>query len=423
MLADPQVFRVEVPHDEFARRRRFAPVAWVDEPALTRTGAGGVTAVQRGTGFWAVTRHETVCLVSRTPEMFSSATRGAFLADPVSAADLVRARQLLVNMDAPEHTVTRRLVTAAFTPRAVRDLEASIHRHASEVVERVVRAGEFDVVGDLAAELPLLVLADLLGVPREDRGRLLAWSNNLVGFDDPDFGGGDVSRYHATFTDAFKYALALAADKRRHPGNDLVTMLATAEVDGRRITDMEFCQAWILMVTAGNETTRHLLTGGLLALTQHPDQKARLAADPTVTGSAVEEMLRWVTPIMQFRRTATADTILDGQPIAAGDKVVVYYISANRDERVFTDADRFDVTRAPNPHVAFGMGAHFCLGARLARTEAAALFDALRPHLPRFTVTGPPVRLASNFMNGIKSMPATITAGHRHSGGAARVRA
>ena len=405
LLSDPATYAESVPHEEFARRRADAPVAWVAERPMHRRSARTST-VQRGTGYWAVTRHETVTAASRLPEVYSSAERGAFLPDPVTKADLDRLRQLLVNMDGPEHATVRRLVTSAFTPRAVRELEAGIQRHAAELVERVLRLEQFDVVADLAAELPLLVLADLLGVPREDRALLLEWSNNLVGFDDPEFGGGSVEVYRKTFADAFKYALTLAGERRRHPREDLISLLANAEIDGRRLTEQEFCQTWILLVIAGNETTRHLVSGGLLALANWPSERDALVADPGLVPSAVEEMLRWVTPIMQFRRTAVADTVLDGQPIAAGDKMVLYYISANRDERVFAEPDRLRLDRSPNPHLAFGVGPHYCLGARLAKTEAAALFGLLRPHLPRLAFTGPPVRLRSNFMNGIKSLPA-----------------
>jgi len=252
------------------------------------------------------------------------------------------------------------------------------------------------------------VLADLLGMPRQDRELLLRWSNNLVGFDDPEYGGGSVDVYQRTFVEAFGYASQLARARRRDPGEDLVSLLVNAELDGRRLTELEFCQTWILLVIAGNETTRHLLSGGLLALSQRPDQLARLVADPGLVSLAVEELARWVTPIMQFRRTAVTDSTLDGQPIAAGDKVVLYYVSANRDSDVFAEPDGLDVGRLPNPHLAFGIGPHFCLGARLARVEAAAMLSELRPHLPRLRLTGPPIRLESNFMNGIKSLPATF---------------
>ncbi|HEU4425844.1 MAG TPA: cytochrome P450 [Pilimelia sp.] len=395
LLSDPVTFVAGVPHGEFARLRRDEPVSWVPE----RPPRGG-------TGFWAVTRYDAVATVSRTPEIFSAEERGVFLTDPRTREDLDRARQMLTNMDGPRHARMRRLVTPAFSPAALRSLRASVDGHAERLVDEVLAAGEFDAVADLAAELPLLVLADLLGIPRSDRGLLLRWSNHLVGFDDPEYGGGDVAVYRQTFVEAAGYVAELAAQRRRRPGDDLVSRLLGSEVDGERLTEAQLLAFWMLLVVAGNETTRHLISGALAALAEWPAAAARLAADPDLVPTAAEEMLRWVTPIMQFRRTATADTELSGQPIRAGDKVVIYYISANRDEAVFAKPDRLDVARSPNPHLAFGTGPHTCLGARLAHAEFQALLRLLLPHLRRFELTGPPRRLESNFVNGIKSMPA-----------------
>jgi len=407
LLADPATYGSAVPHAEFARLRQHAPVSWVDEPLLSQHSEATGAGTRRGPGFWAVTRYAAVRVASQAIEVFSSAAGGAFLADPRTPADLERARQLLVSMDAPRHAVMRRLVTPAFSPGALAGLRGTVSSHARAVVDRVLGMGEFDVVGDLAAELPLLVLADLLGMPREDRALLLRWSNTLVGFDDPEYGGGNIDEYQRTFVEAFQYVAELAATRRRHPSqDDLVGRLVGSEVDGRRLTEQELGEFWLLLVVAGNETTRHLVSGGLLALTEWRQETRRLAADPSMIPVAVEELLRWVTPIMQFRRTAVRDTELHGQPISAGDKVVLYYIAANRDDTVFTEPDRLDLGRTPNPHLAFGIGPHTCLGARLAKMEARVLFDLLRPHLERLELTGPPVRLRSNFMNGIKSLPA-----------------
>ncbi|MEV0005260.1 cytochrome P450 [Micromonospora sp. NPDC050980] len=405
LLADPATYLTGVPHAEFARRRREAPVAWVDEVALTRTDQDGETT-SRGRGFWAVTRYAAVSAVSRDPALFSSAAGGAFLADPRTPQDLDRNRQLLINMDAPEHAWVRRLVAGAFTPRAVGRLHELVTRHAEEVVGRAVAAGDVDVVADLAAELPLLVLTDLLGMPATDRKLLFEWSNNLVGFDDPEHGGGSVPRYRDTFAAAFAYVRQLAAQRRARPTEDLMSLLVHAESDGRGLTDAQLCQLWLLLVIAGNETTRHLISGGVQALLAHPAQRDRLIAEADLTGPAVEELLRWVTPIMQFRRTATRDTVLDGARIAAGDKVVVFYSSANRDPEAFAEADRLDLGRDPNPHLAFGIGPHFCLGAHLARLEMAAFLTAIRPHLAGLRLTGPVRRMRTNFMNAITAMPA-----------------
>nr|AFV52184.1 acyl-CoA synthetase/P450 monooxygenase [Streptoalloteichus sp. ATCC 53650] len=406
-IAHPATFVAGVPHDEFARRRREEPVGWVTEPLLVRHSAMGRTA-ERGSGYWAVTGYDDVVSVSRRPTEFSSAAKGAFLVDPRTPAALRQTRQLLINMDDPQHVAIRKLVAPMFTPRAIRELLDGIDAHARALVDNVVRAREFDAVTDLAAELPLLVLTDLLGVPRQDRHLLYRWSNHLVGFDDPEYGGGDVDVYRATFAEAFQYALDLAADRRENPTGDLVSLLANAETDGKRLSDREFCNFWLLLVVAGNETTRHLVSGSLEALARHPAERARLVSGEVGLDTAVEELIRWITPIMQFRRTAVRDTELGGQRIAEGDKVVIYYTSANRDAAVFPDPDRLDLGREPNRHLAFGIGPHFCLGAHLARLELRALLTAALPHLGGFALTGPPVRMASNFVNAVKSMPARI---------------
>jgi cytochrome P450 len=409
-IANPATYAAGVPHEEFARLRRDRPVAWTAEPLLVRHAAGGRTAHQ-GPGFWAVTSYEGVRSASKQPEIFSSAAKGAFLADPRTAADLAQARQLLVNMDAPGHVRIRRLVSPVFTPRAIRALAGSVSRHAEELVSKVVRAGRFDVVADLASELPLLVLSDLLGLPPADRHLLYRWSNHLVGFDDPDFGGGDIDAYRTAMGEAFQYALRLAHQRRESPADDVVSRLATAEADGRCLSDREFCSFWLLLVVAGNETTRHLISGSLSALAADPVQRDRLISGAVPMARAVEELIRWVTPIMQFRRTATRDAVLCGQPVAAGDKVVLYYASANRDAAAFARPDQLDLDRWPNPHLAFGLGPHFCLGAHLARLELAALLTAMRPYLAGLELTGPAAGLESNFVNGFKTMPARIAAG------------
>ncbi len=401
-IADPATYAKGVPHEHFAGLRAAGGVTWTDEPALWRHSAVGRT-LQRGTGFWAVTAHDAIIVASRRPEDFSSAAKGAFLVDPRTVADLNTARQLLVNMDAPQHSRIRKLVTSVFTPRAMRELSESVHQHAAQIVENAIAAGTFDGVTDLAAELPLLVLSDLLGMPREDRHLLYRWSNNLVGFDDPEYGGGDIEAYRATFGEAFKYALGIAFERRENPRDDLISLLANAQVDGKRLADREFCQFWLLLVVAGNETTRHLISNAVQMLLADPALQTALGDSPV--NLAVEEFIRAVTPIMQFRRTATRDVTLAGQHIAAGDKVVLYYVSGNRDKAVFDEPDTINLRRDPTPHLSFGIGPHFCLGAHLARMEAAAMLQALRPHLSRLRHAGPVVRLESNFVNGIKAMP------------------
>lgn len=409
-LADPATYADGVPHDHLAELRRKAPLAWVDEPDLVRHSSAGQT-VYRGTGYWLALTHAAVVEASRRPDSFSSAERGAFLVDPRTRADLIQARQLLVNMDAPHHSKVRKLVTSVFTPRAVARLTDGVHRHAQRLVDALYERGEADAVTDFAAELPLLVLAELLGIPPQDRHLLFEWSNHLVGFDDPEYGGGDVEAYRRTMTDAFQYALTMRSARLRRPTDDLGSLLATAEVDGARLTDREYCNFWLLLVVAGNETTRHLLSNTLLLLAEHPTERYRLAADPALTPSAVDELLRMISPIMQFRRTVTEDTTLAGVEVRAGQKVVLSYAAANRDPAVFTDPDRLDLGRAPNPHLAFGIGPHFCLGSHVARLEAKAALAALRPRLGGLAVTGPSGRLESNFVNGLKTLPITLRAG------------
>jgi cytochrome P450 len=414
LISDPAAYVEGVPYAEFARRRRECPVGWVEERPLWRYGSEGGMGVA-GTGYWAVTRHATVTEASKDTVTFSSGCRGAFLADPKTHQDLERTRQFLINMDSPEHAKIRRFVGAAFTPRTVRLLRGSIYAHARSLADSIASGGDFDVVQDLAAELPLLVLADLLGIPRKDRRLLFEWSNNLVGFDDPEFGAGRIDVYKRTFEEAFAYASELAAVKRRRPGLDLVSELVRTGRDDGDLSEAEYRHLFVLLVVAGNETTRHLLSGGLQALVEWPAERDRIVAEPALIPLAVEELLRFVSPVMQFRRTATRDTKLDGQEIREGDKVVLYYASANRDESLFDAPDRLDLGRDPNPHLAFGTGPHFCLGAHLARLEAAVLLDVLRPHLTSLELTAPVIRLESNFMNGIKSMPARF--GQKRRGG------
>lgn len=389
LVSDPRSYGQGVPHAEFARLRARAPVVWVEE-----AGRGAES------GFWAVLGHAAVEEASRASDVLSSSAKGAFLRDSEGG------RQLLVNMDGPEHVRVRRYVSSAFVPSAVASLRDGVAAHTQATVSRLAAGEPFDVVRDLAAEVPLLVLADLLGIPRDDRHVLFDWSNRLVGFDDPEYGGGSVQAYERTMMEIFRYGLDVATDRRRSPRPDLVTRILTTEVDGRRMTESEFCHLWLLLVIAGHETSRHAISGAIAALAERPAERARLAAAGELVPSAVEELLRWVTPIMQFRRTAVRDTELAGQPIARGDKVVLFFVSANRDGTVFADPERFDVGRTPNPHLAFGIGPHYCLGAHLVRLELAVLLDALRPHLDRLELLGPPVHLESNFMNGIKRLSA-----------------
>lgn len=323
-LFDPATFAAGVPHGHFRRLRDHEPVAWTPEGPHWVTGMYDREVRDiRGPGFWSVTRYADAVEVDRDQETFSSWLGGTQIIDPLNEAELAASRLMMINMDPPQHTRLRRIVARTFTPRGVeRHLRTAVERYAAQVVDAIAPRGECDLVADVAAELPLLVLADLLGIPREDRRLLHDWSNRLIGRDDPDLGG-DVADFQAAFTEMFAYGHQVAAAKRATPDGSVASQLVNAEVDGEKLTEVEFDMFWELLVIAGNETTRNTIAGGVLALSEHPDQQARLVADVDgLLPSAIEEILRWVTPVMQFRRTATRDTVLGGRRIRAGDKVV-----------------------------------------------------------------------------------------------------
>src|SRR5713226_9631313 len=359
-LTDKDVFVRGVPHDWFASLRRDAPVFWHDEPD--------------GPGFWCVTRYEDVVTVNRDNQVFSS-NRGAVFMWDLPPEDLEQQRLMMLNMDPPIHTRYRRLVNKGFTPRMVSELETKARERARDILNRVTPRGECDFVVDVAAELPLQVIADVLGVPQEDRHKMFDWSNRMIGSDDPEYGVTEEEAQLASM-ELFAYAAKLAEEKRAEKGRDLISVLSEAEIDGEQLTQLEIDLFFMLLTVAGNETTRNQISHGLLALLEHPDQFDRLRANRDLLPSAAEEMLRWASPVMHFRRTATEDLTLGGQKIAAGDKIVIWYVSANRDESVFDDPMRFNIERSPNEHVAFGGGGpHFCLGANLARMEIRVLFE------------------------------------------------
>jgi len=395
-LYDPDTFVAGVPYETFALLRREDPVHFVKEPG--------------GPGFWAVTRYEDIVAVSSDNQLFSSWRGGTNIPDmPEDAMALIRT--LLINMDPPQHTKYRRLVSAGFTPKVIAQLEPHVREITRAVIDRVYARGSCDFVTDIAAQLPLAVIAEMLGVPDEDRPRLFDWSNRLIGFDDPEFQTSPEDGRIAA-TEMFVYANGLAVERKAHRHDDIISILMQAEVDGARLTEADFDGFFILLSVAGNETTRNLISGGMLALLEHPDQRARLLADPALLSTAVEEMLRWVTPVMYFRRTLTRDAAVGPRQLKAGEKVCIYYPSGNRDEAVFEQPDVFDVGRSPNPHMAFGGGGpHFCLGASLARLEIRCMFEELLSRMPDLELAGPVLRLRSNFINGIKHMPVRWTPG------------
>lgn len=402
-LLDPDVFVRGVPHEALALLRREDPVHFHREP--------------NGPGFWAVTKYEDVVTVGKDPGRFSSHRGGTNIHD-FPPDNLSTIQLLMLNMDPPQHNKFRRLVSQGFTPRMAARIEPRIRAMTRAIVDAIAGRGECDLVRNVAAELPLQVIAELMGVPREDRAKLYDWSNRLIGFDDPEFQTSPEDGRQAAM-EMWMYANELAAASKARKGDDLVSVLMTAEVDGVGLTEMEFDAFFLLLAVAGNETTRNLVSGGMLALIEHPEQRTRLLDAPALVPAAVEEMLRWVTPVVHFRRTATRDTELRGKAIKENDKVVVYYSSANRDEDVFPDPFRFDVGRTPNDHLAFGVGQHFCLGASLARIEIRAMFEELLRRLPDIELAGPVRRLRSNFVNGYKSIPVRFAPETRRGGSAA----
>jgi cholest-4-en-3-one 26-monooxygenase len=392
-LVDPDAYARGVPHETFAMLRREAPVH-----RHARDGAPP---------FWAITRYRDVVAVSRDWATFSSERKGAMLGEPPEDV-LATQRLMMLNMDPPRHAKLRGLVNKGFTPRMVGLLTAPIRRVCSELIDVAAERGECDFVTEIAAELPLQVIAEMLGIPQSDRHQLFEWSNTLVGGDDPEWRGTPEDAMAAAMS-MYAYANELAVQRRDSPRDDLISVLMAAEVDDEQLSEMEFDLFFLLLAVAGNETTRNLISGGMLALFEHPGQWRRLLDDPALLETGVEEMLRWVTPVMHFQRTAQRDTEIAGVPIAEGERVALYYVSANRDEEVFEHPDRFDVGRSPNEHITFGGGGpHFCLGASLARLEIRIMFEELLRRAPAIQPNGHPRKLRSNFLNGIKAMPVRL---------------
>ena len=394
-LADPGNFVASVPHEMFEVLRRDAPV-WFHP---------GTDEVE---GFWCIVKHADLVELSRDYGHASSALGGITLHD-ASAEDLELQRQMMLMMDPPNHTKLRLLVNKGFTPRMIGRLDEHIRDIAKAIVDEVASRGECDFVVEVAAQLPLRVIAEMMGVPDADRPKIFEWTNRLIGSEDPEY---NVSRDEAigAASEMFMYSTELAAEKRKNPGDDIISTLLQAEVEGNRLTDTEFNLFFQLLAVAGNETTRNLISNGMNFMFEHPDQWAKLVDDRSLLPGAIDEMLRYASPVMYMRRTAPEDFELRGQTIREGEKMALWYISANRDEDVFEDPQRFDVTRSPNEYVAFGGGGpHFCLGANLAKLEIRVMFEELLNRLPDIGRAGDIQRLRSNFINGIKHMPVKFT--------------
>ncbi|MEU9040946.1 MULTISPECIES: cytochrome P450 [unclassified Kitasatospora] len=416
----PETYADGVPYDLFRELRAEAPVCWVEEPAVGDWPGGS--------GYWAVLRHADVKHVLRSPELFSSHLGATQIRDPDTPADLEFARAMMLNQDPPDHARLRRAVAAAFTPRVLRELTAAIERRAAELVAAMRPLGRVDFV-PVAADLPVWTLARILGVPEQDQQLLVDWSNRVIGYQDPDYARSSTAdpsrltelgraalahrptalttpdgrpvnpRSRAALADMFRYAHGLAD---RPPPGSIVARLREAGLSAAEFETMFF-----LFGVAGNETLRNGLPGGLYSLLTHADQYRLLCRRPDLVASAVDELLRFWPPVLEFRRTATQDVVLAGKPVRRGDKVVVYHASANRDESVFPDPDRLDITRTPNDHVSFGYGPHFCVGAQLARIQMSAVLRRIVGEFPGLELApdGPPTRLVSNFQNGLKSLP------------------
>jgi cytochrome P450 len=392
-LVDPGTYEAGMPYEAFRELRRTAPVAW--------------HPYKDGPGFFTLTGYDEVQTVSRDSATWSSQATGVNY--EVSPADETSAGLLMLQMDPPRHTEFRKLINKGFTPRQVARLNDHIADMARQIVDDVIERGECDFVDEVAGALPSYVIAEMLGIPLQDGRRLYELSEIL----NSGYVVGDSTFEHAV-TQMFQYGTELAARKRTEPGEDIATALLHAEVDGQSLTDFEFNLFFILLMNAGGDTTRNLVAAGILALLQHPSERQRLEADAALMPSAIEEMLRYTSPVTVFMRTATKDTDLHGVSIKAGERAAMFYPSANRDESRFADPDRFDIGRAPNPHLAFGGGGtHFCLGANLARVEATAIIPEVLSRMRGLELAGPVTRTRSNLINGIHSMPVRFTPARR----------
>ncbi len=391
-LTDPDIFQQAVPHGMFAVLRREAPVYWHPE----KTG-----------GFWAITKYADLKNISKSPTLFSSERQGTLLRD-VPPQNIPFMQQIMLNMDPPRHRHYRALVNKAFSPRMVNNLHGRIRDLVQRIINSVIEKGECDFVDDIAAQMPLAVICEMMGVPEEDRDQVYELGNRMVGFDDPDLQPdgkpAEAADGQAAAAEMFVYAGKLLDKARRHPADDLATALVNAELDGHTLSDSDFNFFFLLLIIAGNETTRTVTSNGMLDLIRHPDQLRDLRNDLSLLPSAVEEILRYNPPVHSFRRTATADTEVRGQRIRENDKVILWYPSANRDEEVFGNSQDFNIRRSPNEHLAFDIGEHFCLGANLARLELNEIFRGILTRVHDIELAAPARRLRSTFINGVKEM-------------------
>jgi cytochrome P450 len=396
-LVDPASYAANgYPHEQWAQLRREAPVECFDPPGWP--------------AFWAVTKHADIREVSKQPELFVNGEGMTIVNEEV----MLRQRQgsvpqmkTIINMDPPEHRKFRAVASPFFTPRSVKRFDTVVDETARKVVDALGEQGECDFVTEVSSIYPLKIIARILGVPEEDEPFILRITNELFGSEDPEFQRSADRQEHtrSLFMDFHEYFSKVIEDRRAHPTDDLASVIANARIDGEPMGPIETLGYYLVTFTAGHETTRGAIGGGLEALCQHPEQRARWASDPTLTPLAIDEIMRWVTPVNTMMRTATADTELHGRRIRAGDRLVLFYASANRDEDEFDGPEELRLDRHPNPHLAFGIGEHFCLGAHLARKTSGRLFQELVRRIEEVELTAPPARVASNLVPGYKHMP------------------
>jgi cytochrome P450 len=409
-LSDPDTYAdQDRVHALFAQLRREDPVAWCPE--------------QYGKGYWAITRYDDIHYVSKNPQLFSSdgARGGITLEDPGDVARRVRAERgeepatvgalansrAMITMDPPEHSLQRRLVAPGFTPQKLDAMTPRISARVSQILDDIEGKSEIEFIASVAAELPIQVLAELFDVPQDDRHKLFHWSNILMGSRDEDIVMSS-DYMEKGMTDMVMYALALSEARKQNPGDDLVSMLVRPNSQGEMLSAEDLLGAFILLVVAGNETTRNSISGGLLALSQFPEQKQRLIDDPSLLPRAVNEIIRWVTPVVYMRRTALCDTQLGDKQIKQGDKLALFYMSANRDEDKFTNPFNFDVGRDEARHVSFGYGTHLCIGWRLAEIQLTEIISQLLDRYPDIEVVGDVERMRTFFLNSIKRMQVRV---------------
>ncbi|MFJ9705856.1 cytochrome P450 [Streptomyces sp. NPDC101234] len=400
-LTDPDLLHHRVPLPEFAELRQAEPVRWIEQPH----GLAGFA----DDGYWAVTRHADVKYVSTHPEIFSSWLNTAIIrfGEHMQRDAIDAQRLILLNMDPPEHTRVRQIIQRGFTPRSIRALEERLRARAGAIVEAArAHSGPFDFVTEVACELPLQAIAELIGIPQDDRAKIFDWSNKMISYDDPEYAITEAVGAESA-TELIAYAMNMAADRKQCPAKDIVSTLVAAEDEGNLNSD-EFGFFVLMLAVAGNETTRNAITHGMHAFLTHPDAWDLYKRERPAT--TAEEIVRWATPVNSFQRTATQDTELGGKLIRKGDRVGVFYASANHDPEVFTDPDDFDITRDPNPHLGFGGGGpHYCLGKSLAVLEIDLIFNAVADAMPDLRLVGDPDRLRSAWINGVKHLQVTTS--------------